>query len=127
MAKFNGFPRQYFTFFNQLKKNNTREWFEEHRGDYDEFVLDPAREFVIAMGEKLRKIAPAVNAIPKINQSLFKINRDVRFSKDKSPYKTNMGIWFWEGRGKRMESSGFYFHFADIQHMQIVIQQMIFV
>ena len=46
-------------------------------------------------------------------QSLFKINRDVRFSKNKSPYKTNMGIWFWEGRRKRMECSGFYFHFED--------------
>ena len=110
MAKFSGFPRRYFTFFNQLKKNNTREWFEEHRGDYDEFVLHPAREFVIAMGEKLLKIAPGVNAIPKINQSLFKINRDVRFSKDKSPYKTYMGIWLWEGGRKRMASSGFYLH-----------------
>jgi uncharacterized protein (TIGR02453 family) len=62
------------------------------------------------MGEKLLKIAPGVNAIPKINQSLFKINRDVRFSKDKSPYKTYMGIWLWEGGRKRMESSGFYLH-----------------
>ena len=87
MTEFSGFPRQYFTLFNQLKKNNTREWFEEHRSDYDEFVLNPTREFVIAMGEKLRKIAPGVNAIPKINQSLFKINRDVRFSKDKSPLR----------------------------------------
>ena len=95
MAQFSGFPRQYFTFFNQLKKNNTRDWFEKHRSDYDEFVLHPAREFVIEMGNKLRKIAPGVNAIPKINQSLFKINRDVRFSKDKSPYKTYMGIWLW--------------------------------
>ena len=58
------------------------------------------------MGKKLRQIAPGVNAIPKINQSLFKINRDVRFSKDKSPYKTYMGIWLWEGNRKRMESSG---------------------
>jgi uncharacterized protein (TIGR02453 family) len=73
-------------------------------------VLHPAREFVIKMGKKLRKIAPEVNAIPKINKSLFKINRDVRFSKDKSPYKTYMGIWLWEGDGKRMESSGFYLH-----------------
>jgi len=110
MAKFNGFPREYFSFFNQLKKNNTRDWFEKHRSDYDEFVLHPAREFVIAMGKKLRKIAPGVNAIPKINKSLFKINRDVRFSKDKSPYKTYMGIWLWEGNRKRMESSGFYLH-----------------
>lgn len=92
MAQFNGFPRQYFTFFNQLKKNNSKEWFEKHRSEYDDSVMHPAREFVIAMGNKLRKIAPEVNAIPKINKSLFKINRDVRFSKDKSPYKTYMGI-----------------------------------
>jgi len=72
--------------------------------------MHPARQFVTAMGEKLRKIAPEVNAIPKINQSLFKINRDVRFSKDKSPYKTYMGIWLWEGSRKRMECSGFYLH-----------------
>ena len=110
MAKFSGFPGEYVTFFDRLKKNNTKQWFEEHRNDYDEFVLHPAREYVIAMGEKLRKIAPDVNAIPKINKSLFKINRDVRFSKDKSPYKTYMGIWLWEGDGKRMESSGFYLH-----------------
>ena len=110
MAKFNGFPREYFSFFNQLKKNNSKEWFEKHRRDYDEYVLHPAREFVIEMGKKLRKIAPEVNAIPQINKSLFKINRDVRFSKDKSPYKTYMGIWLWEGDGKRMESSGFYLH-----------------
>ncbi len=110
MSTFNGFPRKYFTFFNQLKKNNTREWFEEHRSDYEDFVMHPARAFVMAMGKKLRKIAPGVNAIPKINQSLFKINRDVRFSKDKSPYKTYMGIWMWEGQRKRMASSGFYLH-----------------
>jgi uncharacterized protein (TIGR02453 family) len=110
MAEFNGFPRQYFAFYNQLEKNNSKEWFMKHREDYDEFVLHPASEFVIAMGKKLRKIAPEVNAIPKINKSLFKIDRDVRFSKDKSPYKTYMGIWLWEGERKRMESSGFYLH-----------------
>ena len=62
------------------------------------------------VGERLRDIAPAVRAIPKINKSLVKINRDVRFSKDKSPYKTYMGIWLWDGDRKRMESSGFYLH-----------------
>jgi len=110
MAQFNGFPKEYVTFFNKLKKNNTKQWFEKHRSEYDEFVMHPAREFVTEMGKKLRKIAPEVNAIPKINKSLFKINRDVRFSKDKSPYKTYMGIWLWEGDRKRMECSGFYLH-----------------
>ena len=110
MANFSGFPREYFSFFDRLKKNNSKQWFEKHRGEYDEFVMHPAREFVTGMGKKLRRIAPEVNAIPKINKSLFKINRDVRFGKDKSPYKTYMGIWLWEGEGKRMESSGFYLH-----------------
>lgn len=63
MAEFNGFPRQYFTFFNQLEKNNSKEWFEKHREDYDEFVLHPAREFVIEMGKKIRKIAKALAII----------------------------------------------------------------
>jgi uncharacterized protein (TIGR02453 family) len=113
MTAFNGFSKELPKFFQNLKKNNTKPWFEKHRNEYEEFVLGPAREFVVEMGTRLRKIAPEINAIPKINQSLFKINRDVRFSKDKSPYKTSMGIWFWEGRRKRMECSGFYFHLED--------------
>ena len=111
LPDFNGFSKELPKYFKNLKKNNSKQWFEKHRNDYDEFVMSPARDFVVAMGYRLRKIAPGINAIPKINQSLFKINRDVRFSKDKSPYKTNLGIWFWEGSRKRMECSGFYFHY----------------
>jgi uncharacterized protein (DUF2461 family) len=66
-------------------------------------VKQPSQEFVMAMGDKLKAIAPKIHAIPKVNQSLFRLNRDTRFSKDKSPYKTNLGIWFWEGDRKRME------------------------
>ncbi len=110
MSKFIGFPGEFFSFFDNLNKNNSKEWFEKNRKDYENYVLHPAREFVIEMGKKLRRIAPEINAIPQINKSLFKINRDVRFSKDKSPYKTYMGIWLWEGNRKRMESSGFYLH-----------------
>ncbi len=100
-------------FFDQLKKNNTKEWFEEHKKDYETYVKQPSEEFVLEMGEKLKVIAPGINAIPKVNKSLFRINRDTRFSKDKRPYKTNLGIWFWEGKRKRMECSGFYFHMGD--------------
>ena len=110
MSEFKGFPREFFSFFDRLKENNSKEWFEINRRDYEICVLHPSREFVVAMGQKLRRIAPKINAIPKINQSLFKINRDVRFSKDKSPYKTYVGIWLWEGTRKRMASSGFYLH-----------------
>ena len=110
MTEFKGFSKDLVQFFKNLGKNNSKQWFDKHRKEYEEHVQFPSREFVVAMGQRLRKIAPGVNAIPKVNQSLFRINRDTRFSKDKSPYKTCMGIWFWEGHRKRMECSGFYFH-----------------
>lgn len=113
MSHFQGFPKQLVKFFEDLKKNNNKEWFETQRQNYENHVKEPARAFVVEMGKRLRTIAPDINAVPKVNQSLFRINRDTRFSKDKSPYKTNLGIWFWEGRRKRMECSGFYFHFEE--------------
>jgi uncharacterized protein (TIGR02453 family) len=113
MSDFKGFFPETVAFFNSLEKNNTREWFETHKNDYETYVRRPSEDFVLAMGEKLKKIAPDINAIPKVNQSLFRLNRDTRFSHDKSPYKTNLGILFWEGSGNRMESSGFYFHIGE--------------
>jgi uncharacterized protein (TIGR02453 family) len=113
MSKFRGYPRELITFFDQLKRNNTKEWFTEHKKDYEAYVKQPSEGFVLAMGAKLKAISPGIHAIPKVNQSLFRLNRDTRFSKDKTPYKTNLGIWFWEGGRKRMECSGFYFHESD--------------
>jgi uncharacterized protein (TIGR02453 family) len=108
--EFQGFSKETQKFFKDLKKNNTKKWFEAHRKEYETFVMQPAKTFVIAMGDKLKTHTPNIVAIPKINKSLFRINRDTRFSTDKSPYKTNMGIFFWEGNRPRMECPGFYFH-----------------
>jgi uncharacterized protein (TIGR02453 family) len=113
MSDFAGFSKELILFFQQLKTNNSKKWFEANRTIYDDCVMQPAKEFVVEMGTKLQQIVPAINAIPKVNQSLFRLNRDTRFSKDKRPYKTNMGVWFWEGKRKRMECSGFYFHIED--------------
>ena len=113
MSFFEGFSRETLKFFEELAQNNSKEWFESHRSDYDQYVLEPARGFVSAMGRKLQGLTPRINAIPKVNQSLFRINRDIRFSHDKRPYKTNLGIWFWEGTRKRMECSGLYFHLGE--------------
>lgn len=113
MSSFEGFSTETLKFFEELTQNNTKVWFEAHRSVYDQYVLEPARGFVAAMGEKLHNFPIRINAIPKVNQSLFRINRDTRFSHDKRPYKTNLGIWFWEGTRKRMECSGFYFHLGD--------------
>ncbi|MFH2126394.1 MAG: DUF2461 domain-containing protein [Pseudomonadota bacterium] len=107
--KFQGFTPQTVKFFQDLAKHNSKAWFQDRKALYDNEVLAPSRAFVSAMGTRLAKIAPLVNADPKVNKSLFRIYRDVRFSKDKSPYKTHMGLWFWEGPGPRMECSGFYF------------------
>jgi len=117
MSGFDGFPKEMIKFFAALQKNNGKSWFEAHRADYKNDVQQPSREFVAAMGERLKKISPKINAIPKINQSLFRIHRDTRFSKVKSPYKTNLGIWFWEGMGKRMGCPGFYFHLENKKMM----------
>jgi uncharacterized protein (TIGR02453 family) len=113
MVEFNGFPKELNSFFKNLKKNNAKVWFDNHRQEYEEFVKTPSMAFVVAMGKELKKISPDIQAIPKVNKSLFRINRDVRFSKDKSPYKTHLALLFWEGGNKRMESPGFYFHVED--------------
>ncbi len=104
------FPKDTVAFLKKLSKNNNREWFSANRNLYDKDFLDPAIQFVVEMGEKLQKISPHIHAIPKIDKSIFRIYRDVRFSKNREPYKTNMGLYFWEGPGKKMEGSGFYFH-----------------
>ncbi|UCH77742.1 MAG: DUF2461 domain-containing protein [Candidatus Coatesbacteria bacterium] len=107
---FPGFPRECVKFFQELKANNNKQWFERRKAYFQRYVMEPAEAFVGAMGERLRRIAPAVHAEPKVNKSIFRIHRDTRFTPDKSPYKTHLGIWFWEGEGPRMECSGFYFH-----------------
>jgi uncharacterized protein (TIGR02453 family) len=104
------FPRCTIDYLTKLSRNNNREWFEKHRKEFELNFLEPAQKFVLEMGSKLQDIAPQINAIPKIDKSIFRIHRDVRFSKNKSPYKTNLGIYFWEGNRAKMESSGFYFH-----------------
>ena len=104
------FPQSTIKFLSALSKNNKKEWFEKNRVRFDFELLQPAVQFVIDLGAELTKLSPNIIAIPKIDKSIFRLHRDVRFSKDKSPYKTNLGLYFWEGKGKKMECSGLYFH-----------------
>lgn len=97
-------------YLRDLSKNNNREWFLKNRERFDLEFLQPAIQFVIDLGEKIQTFAPNIIAIPRIDKSIFRLHRDVRFRKNKAPYKTNLGLYFWEGKGKRMECSGFYFH-----------------
>jgi uncharacterized protein (TIGR02453 family) len=106
----NIFPFEAIKFLSKLKRNNNKDWFESHRDEFNNSVLEPAQEFVVVLGELLRTFVPGIIAIPKTDKSIFRLHRDVRFSKDKAPYKTNLGILFWEGERKKMDCPGFYFH-----------------
>lgn len=106
----NDFPFQTINFLKKLSKNNNREWFHAHKDEYESDFLFPAKMCVVRLGEFLRDYIPGIIAEPEINKSIFRLNRDVRFSKNKSPYKTNLGIYMWEGKKKKLECSGFYFH-----------------
>lgn len=107
-TKFEGFSKATFKFFKELENNNKKEWFEENRGVFEKNIMGPAQEFVMEMGERLKSTCPKIVAIPKIDKSIFRIYRDVRFSKDKTPYKTHLGIFLWEGPRKKLGNPGFY-------------------
>ncbi len=111
--EFKGFSKKTLPFLNSIRKNNTKEWFEAHRSEYEKLILNPSRAFVGEMGEHLQALEPSVNFSPKINKSLYRIYRDTRrMGANKSPIKYRIGFIFWQGNNKRMQSSSFYMHFS---------------
>ncbi len=118
MAKtFPGFPKKGMTFFRQLTKNNNRDWFQANKDTYTEFVREPTIALVEAVNAKLERFAPEYVADPK--KALTRINRDVRFSKDKSPYNTNLSVRFPRQGSPKDGSAGFYFRVSP-KGMEVV-------
>lgn len=108
------FTKKTFTFLRDLEKNNNRDWFEANKHHYEEFVREPSLAYIEAMAPHLKKISPHFIASPKkVGGSLMRIYRDVRFSKDKTPYKTNIGIQFRHSAGKDVHAPGFYLHIEN--------------
>jgi uncharacterized protein (TIGR02453 family) len=100
-----------FVFLRELKKNNNREWFQENKKRYEMVVKEPLLEFISDFGERIPAISPHITAIPRASGgSLFRIYRDLRFSKDKTPYKTAAAIQFRHERGKDVHAPGYYLH-----------------
>lgn len=111
--EFDGYSSQTLPFLNSIRQNNNKVWFEAHKNEYEKLILNPSRAFVVEMGEHLQALEPTINAVPKINKSLFRIYRDTRrMGANKEPIKSRIGIIFWQGSGKRLQSSGFYMHFS---------------
>lgn len=105
-----------FTFLRELRANNDREWFKANKPRYEETVQEPALEFVSAFEPHLHAISPHFVADPRpVGGSLFRIYRDTRFSKDKSPYKTHTGIHFRHELARTAHAPGFYLHLAPGQ------------
>jgi uncharacterized protein (TIGR02453 family) len=105
------FDQGLFGFLIDLKANNDREWFAANKDRYERELLEPALAFVEDFAPHLEKISPhfRADATPS-GGSLFRIYRDTRFSKDKSPYKTNVGIHFRHERAKDVHAPGYYLH-----------------
>ena len=104
------FDKSLFTFLNGLERNNNRDWFQKHKDSYEADLKEPFLDFISDSGPQLHKISKFIVADPRPNGgSLFRIYRDVRFSKDKSPYKTHAGAHFPVG-GKAVHGPGYYLH-----------------
>src|SRR5256714_11740212 len=109
------FSKRSLTFFRQLARNNEKSWFEAHRDEYENEVRAPMRELIEDLDVRFAQFAPEIGGDPK--RSMFRINRDIRFSKDKSPYKTHAAAWFHHRNAARSVgseadagSAGYYFH-----------------
>ena len=110
--QFQGFNKEGIKFLDDLSNNNSKEWFELNRHIWQKTIQEPNISFIEDMGETLQILVPNIKFAPKVSASLFKIYRDIRFSKDKTPMKSKIGLLFWQGSGHRMQSSSFYMHYS---------------
>ena len=108
---FAGFPKEGLRFLAQLAAHNDRSWFEEHRAAWDDGIVPAMLAWCGELCERLRDEMPHMQFVPRIGGSLYRLNRDTRFSRDKSPYKTHSAALLWEG-GDKHDSPGVYLHVA---------------
>jgi uncharacterized protein (TIGR02453 family) len=106
---FGGFPAEGLSFLRDLAEHNRRDWFEEHREMWDARIVPAMLEWCGALAERLRDVMPDLVFVPRVGGSLYRLNRDIRFSRDKRPYKTHVAALLWEG-GERHDAPGVYLH-----------------
>ena len=104
---FDGFPKEGIKFLTQLKKNNNRPWFNKHKSEYEDFIKLPIQSLIASLKAPMAKVAPEIEVNPK--RSMFRIYRDIRFSKNKAPYKTHVAAVF-HLKGNWQNSAGYYVH-----------------
>jgi uncharacterized protein (TIGR02453 family) len=105
------FSPEVFVFLRQLKRNNDREWFAKSKARYQAYIVEPALSFIGGFAPQLEKVSPFFVADARPTRgSLFRIYRDIRFSDDKRPFKTHVGIRFSHSSGKDAHAPVFYLH-----------------
>jgi uncharacterized protein (TIGR02453 family) len=105
------FRPELFVFLRQLKRHNNRAWFAKNKPRYEQELLQPALSFIGNFAPDLAKLSPRFVADPRPTRgSLFRIYRDTRFSADKKPFKTHVGIHFSHETGKDAHAPVFYLH-----------------
>ncbi len=110
-ASFSGIPRAGLEFLSQLAQHNEKEWFDAHRAAWDEQMLPAMIELCAALQERVRDALPGLQFVPRVGGSLYRLNRDIRFSRDKRPYKSHAAAILWEGPEKQ-SAPGVYLHVA---------------
>ena len=110
MSEFGGFKREAIQFLADLAANNDRAWFQPRKADYERLLKEPMEELCLALADRFKALGVPLEADPR--RSPFRIYRDTRFSKDKSPYKAHVSASFpWVGSTKQAHGDGAYFHF----------------
>jgi uncharacterized protein (TIGR02453 family) len=105
------FPAETLPFLRDLRAHNDKAWFDANRDRYEAGYVEPAKALVEAIAPALDELVPGIVTEPRVNGSIFRINRDTRFSKDKTPYKDHLDLWFWEG-DRKTATSGLFLRIA---------------
>lgn len=111
-SEFTGFPPKGFQFLQGLRKNNTKEWFEAHIQEYQQFIFQPMQALVRELAPVMSGIDPLLEISPAVNKTISRIYRDTRFSKDKSPYKTSQWITFKRPRREWQNFPAYFFELS---------------
>lgn len=107
------FDEEYLNFLTELGFNNSKDWFDENRKRYKNYVRKPFKNFIDNLIFQVQEIDPEILIEPK--NAVFRINRDIRFSKDKTPYKTHMGAVLGRSKRKEVDFASFYLQLSPQQ------------
>lgn len=106
---FSNFPAATREFLKGIGAHSDKGWFEANRGLYEAGYVQAGKDFISTLGPRLAEVSPQVKFDPRVNGSITRVNRDIRFSKDKRPYKDHLDLWFWHGDSKSWDRPGFWF------------------